>query len=36
MKEISKLVKGVRDLDKDKQVNNGLSSVISRSNRNLG
>ena len=35
MKEIRKIVKCVRDLDKDKEVNNGLSSVISRSYRNL-
>ena len=35
MKEIRKIVKCVRDLDKDKEVNNGFSSVISRSYRNL-
>ena len=36
MKEIRKIVKCVRDLDKDKKVNIGFSSVISRSDRNLG
>ena len=36
MKEIRKLVKCVRDLDIDKKVNIGFSSVISRSDRNLG
>ena len=36
MKEIRKIVKCVRDLDKDKKVNIGFSSVISRSGRNLG
>ena len=36
MKEIRKVVKCVRDLDKDKKVNIGFSSVISRSDRNLG
>ena len=36
MKEIRKLVKCVRDLDKDSKVNIGFSSVISRSDGNLG
>ena len=36
MKEIRKLVKCLRDLDKDEKVNFGFSSVISRSDRNLG
>ena len=36
MKEIRKLVKCARDLDKDKKVNIGVSSVINRSDRNLG
>ena len=36
MKEIRKIVKCVRDLDKDKKVNIGFSSVISKSDRNLG
>ena len=36
MKEIRKLVKCVRDLDIDKKVNIVFSSVISRSDRNLG
>ena len=36
MKEIRKIVKCVRDLDKDKKVNIGFSSVISRSGRNFG
>ena len=36
MKEIRKIVKCVRGLDKDKKVNIGFSSVISRSARNLG
>ena len=35
-KEIRKLVKCVGDLDIDKKVNIGFSSVISRSGRNLG
>ena len=35
MKEIRKIVKCVRDLDKDKKVNIGFSSVISKSDRNL-
>ena len=35
MKEIRKLVKYVRDLDKDKKVNIGFLSVISRPDRNL-
>ena len=35
MKEIRKLVKCERDLDKDKKVNIGFSGVISRSDRNL-
>ena len=36
MKEIRKIIKCVRDLVKDKKVNIGFSSVISRSDRNLG
>ena len=36
MKEIIKLVKCVRDLDKDEEVNIGFSSVISISDRNVG
>ena len=36
MKEIRKIVKCVRDLDKEKKVNIGCSSIISRSDRNLG
>ena len=36
MKEIKKIVKRVRDLDKYKKVNIGFSSVISKSDRNLG
>ena len=36
MKEIRKLVKCVRDLDKDSKVNIDFSSVISRSDGNLG
>ena len=36
MKEIRKIVKCVRDLDKDKKVNIGFPSVISRFDRNLG
>ena len=36
MKEIREIVKCVRDLDKDKKVNIRFSSVISRSDRNLG
>ena len=36
MKEIRKIVKCVRDLDKDKKVNIGFSSVISRFDGNLG
>ena len=35
MKEIRKLVKCLRDLDKDKEVYIGFSSVISRCDRNL-
>ena len=35
MKEIRKLVKCGRDLDKENKVNIGFSSVISRSGRNL-
>ena len=35
MKEIRKIVKCVRDLDKDKKANIGFSSVISKSDRNL-
>ena len=36
MKEIREIVKCARDLDKDKKVHIGFSSVISRSDRNLG
>ena len=36
MQETRKIVKYVRDLDKDKKVNIGFSSVTSRSDRNLG
>ena len=36
MKEIRKLVKCVRDLDKGKKIDIGFSSVISRFDRNLG
>ena len=36
MKEIRNIAKCVRDLDKDKKVNIGFLSVISRSDRNLG
>ena len=36
MKEIRKLVKCVRDLDKDTKINIGFSIVIRRSDRNLG
>ena len=36
MKEIRKIVKCVRDLDKDKKVYIGFLSVIIRSYRNLG
>ena len=36
MKEIRKIVKCVRDLDKDKKFNIGFLSVIIRSYRNLG
>ena len=36
MKEIRKIVKCIRDLDKDKKVNIGFSSVISKFDRNLG
>ena len=36
MKEIKKIVKCVRDLDNDKKVNIWFSSVISKSDRNLG
>ena len=36
MKEIRKLVKCVRDLEKDNNVHIGFSSVIRRSDRNLG
>ena len=36
VKEIRKRVKCVRDLDKDKKVNIVFSSVINRSDRNLG
>ena len=36
IKEIRKIVKCVRDLDIDKKVNVGFSSVISRFDRNLG
>ena len=36
MKEIRKIVKCVRDLDKDKKVNIVFSSVISRFDGNLG
>ena len=35
MKEIRKIVKCVRDLDKTKKANIGFSSVISKSDRNL-
>ena len=36
IKEIRKLVKCLRDPDKDNKVNIGFSSAISRSDRNLG
>ena len=36
MKEIRNIAKCARDLDKDKKVNIGFLSVISRSDRNLG
>ena len=36
MKEIRKVVKCVRDLEKCKKVNIGFLSVISRSHRNFG
>ena len=35
MKEVRKLAKWVREQDKDQEVNNGFSSVIDRSDRNL-
>ena len=36
MKEVRKLAKCVQEQDKDQKVNNGFSSVINRSDRNLG
>ena len=36
MKQTRKLIKYVRDLDKDKKFNIGFSSVTSRSDRSLG
>lgn len=36
MNEVRKLVKCVRELNKDRKINFGFSNIISRSDKNLG